>query len=282
MITCYCPNCRRRSGFKRSLGWGTFFMVVLTCGFWLLLIPFYPMRCIGCGITQGEALRLEYARDARPIGSIELLPRGSTASKAAYVVCFAIIAGLLLYALRSFTGGTQQTSSAPIVDGPERHSSVQDKPQPSATTAPNNAHEHSLDLAPNLFGPGASADGRTYSISLVSAYRNKIPPTHLFVQGVILGQIDAAAIALADEENPNDVMACSMSPEEFGDVAYLYHKGDRVQAVGEFFSGSDGAMVLRDCRVADPTDNVVRPAPSEPASAAPGEQEGSEDRSPHP
>jgi hypothetical protein len=59
MITCNCPNCRRRSGFKRSLGWGTFFMVILTCGFWLLLIPFYPSRCICCGISQSEAIRMD-------------------------------------------------------------------------------------------------------------------------------------------------------------------------------------------------------------------------------
>ncbi len=45
----YCPNCRKDTGRKRALGWGTFFAVILTSGFWLLAIPFYPKRCIVCG-----------------------------------------------------------------------------------------------------------------------------------------------------------------------------------------------------------------------------------------
>ena len=49
MITYYCENCGMNTGFKRSLGWGTFFMVIITGGFWLLLIPFYPTRCTRCG-----------------------------------------------------------------------------------------------------------------------------------------------------------------------------------------------------------------------------------------
>jgi|ERR1035437_5025585 hypothetical protein len=47
-----CTNCGKLSGFKRALGFGTFFMVVLTLGLWLLAIPFYPMRCINCGLTR--------------------------------------------------------------------------------------------------------------------------------------------------------------------------------------------------------------------------------------
>jgi Sel1 repeat len=39
-----CPNCVRLTGFKRSLGFGTFFMALFTFGFWLLAIPFYPLR----------------------------------------------------------------------------------------------------------------------------------------------------------------------------------------------------------------------------------------------
>lgn len=48
----YCPNCEKLTGFKRSLGFGTFFAVVFTAGFWLLAIPFYPQRCINCGLTM--------------------------------------------------------------------------------------------------------------------------------------------------------------------------------------------------------------------------------------
>jgi hypothetical protein len=56
-----CPNCGKLTGFKRSLGFGTFFMVVLTCGFWLLAIPFYPMRCITCGLTRSSAVLHNFA-----------------------------------------------------------------------------------------------------------------------------------------------------------------------------------------------------------------------------
>ena len=72
MVTCNCPNCGRRSGFKRHLGWGTFFMVVLTCGFWLLAIPFYPSRCINCGISQSEAFGMELAPALRRAGHLQM------------------------------------------------------------------------------------------------------------------------------------------------------------------------------------------------------------------
>lgn len=51
----YCPNCERHRGFKRSLGFGTLFAVVLSCGLWLLAIPFYPARCVVCGLTRSRA-----------------------------------------------------------------------------------------------------------------------------------------------------------------------------------------------------------------------------------
>ena len=51
----YCPNCNANIGFKRSLGFGTFFMVVITGFIWLLAIPLYPERCIKCGGTEKES-----------------------------------------------------------------------------------------------------------------------------------------------------------------------------------------------------------------------------------
>jgi len=52
MESYHCPSCGRITGHKRALGWGTFFAVVLTGGFWLLALPFYPMRCIICGYSR--------------------------------------------------------------------------------------------------------------------------------------------------------------------------------------------------------------------------------------
>jgi len=49
MVFRYCPNCDKSTGHKRTLGFGTFFMVIITGGLWILIIPFYPIRCIVCG-----------------------------------------------------------------------------------------------------------------------------------------------------------------------------------------------------------------------------------------
>lgn len=52
----FCPNCEKLTGFKRALGFGTFFAVLITGGLWLLAIPFYPKRCITCGFAKSEAV----------------------------------------------------------------------------------------------------------------------------------------------------------------------------------------------------------------------------------
>jgi hypothetical protein len=45
MHVTHCYVCNRPGGFARRLGFGTFFMVLITFGLWLLVIPFYPIRC---------------------------------------------------------------------------------------------------------------------------------------------------------------------------------------------------------------------------------------------
>jgi len=52
----FCPNCQKRTGFRRALGFGTFFMVLITFGLWLLVIPLYPARCMTCGLQRQEAV----------------------------------------------------------------------------------------------------------------------------------------------------------------------------------------------------------------------------------
>ncbi len=51
-----CPNCNKLTGFKRVIGFGTFFAVLFTFGFWLFTIPFYPKRCITCGLTKSASV----------------------------------------------------------------------------------------------------------------------------------------------------------------------------------------------------------------------------------
>ncbi len=57
MEEAFCPSCRRITGYKRSLGWGTFFGALFTFGLSLLLIPSYPKRCVVCGgkVQDGAA-----------------------------------------------------------------------------------------------------------------------------------------------------------------------------------------------------------------------------------
>lgn len=52
-----CRNCQKLTGYKRALGFGTFFAVVITGGLWLLAIPFYPKRCVVCGLGEYDAAK---------------------------------------------------------------------------------------------------------------------------------------------------------------------------------------------------------------------------------
>ncbi len=61
----FCKNCNGNRGFKRSLGVGTIFMILLTGGFGLLALPFYPKRCITCGSEMEESGKEASADDLR-------------------------------------------------------------------------------------------------------------------------------------------------------------------------------------------------------------------------
>lgn len=47
-----CPHCRQFIGFKRHIGVGTLLGTLFTLGWWLLVVLFYPLRCIRCGYNQ--------------------------------------------------------------------------------------------------------------------------------------------------------------------------------------------------------------------------------------
>jgi len=51
MTAKHCSSCGRVTGHKRSLGAGTIIALVLTGGFWLFALPFYPQRCVVCGLS---------------------------------------------------------------------------------------------------------------------------------------------------------------------------------------------------------------------------------------
>jgi len=60
----FCPNCKSQRGFKRALGFGTLFIVVLTIGVWLFAIPFYPKGCIVCGQSKTNAKHTAFGSSA--------------------------------------------------------------------------------------------------------------------------------------------------------------------------------------------------------------------------
>ncbi len=67
----YCPNCGKKTGHKRALGWGTFFGGMFTLGVSTAAIPFYPKRCIVCGRkTTGNEVDPTYRGDI-PVPSYE-------------------------------------------------------------------------------------------------------------------------------------------------------------------------------------------------------------------
>jgi len=93
----YCPNCKKMTGHKRHLGWGTFLGSVVTLGTSLAAVPFYPKRCIICGMEKEQeqqtvASGLEFEDDAKQVGSpdsrtTKVCPQCAEEVKAAAKIC---------------------------------------------------------------------------------------------------------------------------------------------------------------------------------------------------
>lgn len=257
-----CPNCGKLTGFKRALGFGTLFMVILTCGLWLFVIPFYPARCINCGLRRGTAITANFSTWYRGLSR-----------PAQLFVLLAPLALIAIFAITNLSHNTQQEPKVapafPASDSADQTASTPN--QNSPTLQPADARDdHELHLAPDLFGKGAVSDGRTYSIALISANQARIPPdTGLFVQGIILGQVGQDTIALGDAQERAKHLFCELSPDEFQEVSSLYHIGDQVQAYGIYQGSSDGFPLFQQCTFADATNNVVSPQQEQPESVLP-------------
>jgi hypothetical protein len=229
-------------------------MVILTCGFWLLLISFYPARCINCGLTRGTAITANFSDWYRGL------------RRPAQLLLFMVPVGLVVFlAISNLSRNTHEPNRALVL--PSSSSADQNT---STVRSVDLTYDHELHLVPNLFGRGAVSDGRTYSVALISLSRDKIPPsTTLFVQGTILGNVDANVIILADEQEPKVKLMCAMSYAESEDARYYHKVGEAVQIGGNFGMTNLGLPILRDCHVASATDKVVRllnlPAPVEQA-----------------
>jgi hypothetical protein len=247
----FCPNCQKLTGYKRALGFGTFFAVVFTAGFWLVPLLFYPKRCINCGLTKSDSV--SWHRTWR-------LP----------VLVFLAIVAILYSVTENRDQEISESHPARIVKGPDYNESLPLKvgnPGQGGVQANDDPDTHELRLLPNLSGAGAISDGRTYSVALVVSSGNKIPSgTKLFMQGKLSarggGDVGGAmlySVMLSDEQRPDRYLTCFMSAEEFSEVDYLYQLGDSVQAFGKYVGPYNGGPGFADCRIASPQGNVVRP-----------------------
>lgn len=279
----FCPNCNKLTGYKRTIGFGTFFAVLLTAGFWLLALPFYPKRCIACGLSKSEAV-----------------PRHQTWRRPAAMLAAGLLVAILVYqvtkvpSVRPVVVGSPDddkpanppsTKGAGIpTDKPSELPSIQREAASSAVITPRDTpQDHDLHLTPNLFGHGAISDGRTYSVSVIVDYRGYLPhSTELFMQGRLVGFGMMGSVELVDEQHADKRLLCYMTEDEFDDVNHLYHIGETVQAFGEY-AGQSNMPVFNNCRVSSPTSYVVRPVeaarPAPPTNEEPNKHDESADGS---
>ena len=53
MTRSFCVTCNKNTGHRRTFGIGTLIGLVVTFGFLLFFLPFYPKRCVVCGNWHG-------------------------------------------------------------------------------------------------------------------------------------------------------------------------------------------------------------------------------------
>jgi hypothetical protein len=101
--------------------------------------------------------------------------------------------------------------------------------------------------------------------------------TELFAQGKIVSFGFASVrsrpfAVLEDEQQTGKMLLCAMGADEGAEVISLYHPHEAVQVYGEFMgvlsvAGNPSMPTFSDCKVASPTDKVVRPQSVAPVAA---------------
>ena len=254
-----CPNCGKLTGFKRALGFGTFFAVVLTAGLWLLVIPFYPRRCIVCGLSQNS---LMFTRNRQALVFLGVL------------LAVGFIADLLL--------DKPQPQQAPIVKGPNyNESSKPARTLPESKPLESAPITNSTETAPEVATVPVSTapenhifreDGRIYSVALV-AEADIAVGAQVLAQGRLArfgyaGMQSRLYAVLDDEQQPDKTLMCAMHEDEGAEVLSLYHVQEAVRVSGEYMgnlpiAGNAPMPIVSNCQVASGGDNVVRPDSSQ-------------------
>lgn len=127
MKTYFCSSCKRETGFKRALGWGTFFACILTGGLWLLTIPFYPKRCIVCGNKYTK--KVDW-------GAVAKNNANRNIGKLLLIGIFAMVVVSVLMAILSKTEPEKAVSKGQAVNG-ELVKSISVKTESDAESSPN-------------------------------------------------------------------------------------------------------------------------------------------------
>jgi hypothetical protein len=187
-----------------------------------------------------------------------------------------VIIGTLFAMWRTTSSDPAVTSSVQQDEPPQRDSSAED---------------HNPHISPNYFGGNPVSDGRTYSVALIVAASDIPVGTQLFAQGRVVsfgyaGMRSRPFAIIEDEQQPGKTLLCAMMADEGAEVLSLYHQGESVQVFGEYMgtlslAGNPSMPTFSDCKVASPTDKVVRPSQasevSRPASVADDKGVGARD-----
>jgi hypothetical protein len=247
MFQTQCANCGQPRGFARRLGFGTFFMVLITFGLWLFVIPFYPKRCSVCGCVRSSTNIKDAVAQRSPWEIIGLV----------------VVVLVILVAVFSNKSEDKPTPTSITDNG-----SVSSAVAPANVETASHVENHELKVSPNYFGGNPVSDGRTYSIALIAA--SEIPVgTELFAQGKIVSFGFASVrsrpfAVLEDEQQTEKMLLCAMGADEGAEVISLYHLHEAVQVYGEYMgilsiAGNPSMPTFSNCKVASPTDKVVRP-----------------------
>ena len=138
-----------------------------------------------------------------------------------------------------------------------------------ATNSSGPSDNRELQTPPNYAGGNPASDGRTYSVALIVAASDIPLETQLFAQGRVAsfgyaGMRSRPFAVIQDEQQPGKTLLCAMMADEGAQVVSLYHQGEIVQVSGSYMgilslAGNPSMPTLSDCKVASPTDKVVRP-----------------------
>jgi hypothetical protein len=259
-----CPNCGKLTGFKRNLGFGTFFLVVITGGLWLLAIPFYSLRCVTCGLTSSAA-------------------RGAKG----YLIIVLILIIVAMFGVFTHSGGWHDSGTTYIDNGPSISNAKNDVPTQTRhiyTVAQINAHMNKIPT-----GTGLAVRGFYVSPHVSGGWAppNQLDPCSVLLYGgtvrVQHGEADPRDYCrfsvMLQDENTNQIqyLECVMSLEGAQAAKGQYSYKSPVQAHGTYASSLDfhimptflgqqvGVPVLDDCAL-EPSQPL--PVPTVPAPVA--------------